>query len=170
MPQSSSWPSFGYTFVSHILLLWCFNGLEHFILLLPVIFSFSFFLSSLLFFTATYGQFISIYYLINHYLLICSLITLKMYFVYTIISIFYYHWSTVSPQFVLHWEKNYLTFLIDATHCDIELAFDCFVFSFSWLHFAITLRVLKPVLCFHMTSFNYGAKGVRDVDPAGRCH
>ena len=30
--------------------------------------------------------------------------------------------------------------------------------------------VLKPVLCFHMTSFNYGAKGVRDVDPTCRCH
>ena len=26
------------------------------------------------------------------------------------------------------------------------------------------------VLCFHMTSFNYGAKGVRDVDHACRCH
>ena len=43
-------------------------------------------------------------------------------------------------------------------------------FLFHGLHFATTLRVLKPVLCFHMTSFNYGAKGVRDVDPTGRCH
>ena len=43
-----------------------------------------------------------------------------------------------------------------------------FVFSFSWV--TTTLRVLKPVLCFHMISFNYGAKGVRDVDPACRCH
>ena len=41
---------------------------------------------------------------------------------------------------------------------------------FHWLHFATTLRVLKPMLCFHMTSFNYGAKGVRDVDPTCRCH
>ena len=41
-------------------------------------------------------------------------------------------------------------------------------FLFHGLQFVITLRVLKPVLCFHMTSFNYGAKGVRDVDPA--CH
>ena len=32
----------------------------------------------------------------------------------------------------------------------IELAFDCFVFSFSWI--------------------NYGFKGVMDVDPAYRCH
>ena len=100
-------------------------------LLLPVICYFSFFLFSLhlyyLFFTATYCQFISIYYLIDHYLLICSLITLKMYLVYTTISIFYCCWSNyVSPQFVLHWKK--------------------------------------------MTSFNYGAKGVRDVDPAFRCH
>ena len=43
-------------------------------------------------------------------------------------------------------------------------------FLFHGLHFATTLRVLKPVLCFHMTSFTYGAKGVRDVDPASRCH
>ena len=27
-----------------------------------------------------------------------------------------------------------------------------------------------PVLCFHMISFSYGAKEVRDVDPACRCH
>ena len=32
----------------------------------------------------------------------------------------------------------------------------------------ITLRVLKLVLCFHMTRFNYGSKKVRDVDPACR--
>ena len=43
-------------------------------------------------------------------------------------------------------------------------------YVFHGLHFATTLRVLKPVLCFHMTSFNYGAKEVRDVDPACRCH
>ena len=43
-------------------------------------------------------------------------------------------------------------------------------FLFHGLHFATTLRVLKPVLCFDMTSFNYGAKGVRDVDPTCRCH
>ena len=43
-------------------------------------------------------------------------------------------------------------------------------FLFYGLHFATTLKVLKPVLCFHMTPFNYGAKGVRAVDPACRCH
>ena len=43
-------------------------------------------------------------------------------------------------------------------------------FHFHGLHFATTLRVLKPVLCCHMTPFNYGAKGVRDVDPTCRCH
>ena len=43
-------------------------------------------------------------------------------------------------------------------------------FLFHGLHFATTFRVLKPVFCFHMTSFNYGAKRVRDVDPAFRCH
>ena len=33
--------------------------------------------------------------------------------------------------------------------------------------------MLKPVLCFHMIpliSFNYGAKGVRDVDTVCRFH
>ena len=30
--------------------------------------------------------------------------------------------------------------------------------------------MLTSVLCFHMTSFNYGAKGVRDVDHACKCH
>ena len=54
--------------------------------------------------------------------------------------------------------------------CDIlELPFVLY-FHFHRLHFATTLRVLKPVLCFHMTPFNYGAKGVRDIDPACRCH
>ena len=33
-----------------------------------------------------------------------------------------------------------------------------------------SLRVLKTVLCFHMTPFNYGAKDVRDADPACKCH
>ena len=27
-----------------------------------------------------------------------------------------------------------------------------------------------PVLCFHMISFNYGARVLRDVDPACRCN
>ena len=30
--------------------------------------------------------------------------------------------------------------------------------------------MLKSVLCFHMGSFNYGAKGVRYVDPTCRYH
>ena len=69
-----------------------------------VIFLFSFFFWFIfiiyLFITATYCQFISIYYLINHYLLSCSLIALKIYLVHTIISIFYYCWCYyVSPQF-----------------------------------------------------------------------
>ena len=29
--------------------------------------------------------------------------------------------------------------------------------------------MLKPVLCFHMTLFNYGANRVRDVDPTCIC-
>ena len=41
---------------------------------------------------------------------------------------------------------------------------------FRGLHIVTTLRMLKLVLCFHMTSFNYGAKGVKVVDPNFRCH
>ena len=43
-------------------------------------------------------------------------------------------------------------------------------FPFHTLQFTTTLSVLKPELCFHMTSFNYGVKGVGDVDPTCRCH
>ena len=43
-------------------------------------------------------------------------------------------------------------------------------FIFHGLHFATTLTVLKPLLCFHMISLNYGAKGVRVADPACGCH
>ena len=43
-------------------------------------------------------------------------------------------------------------------------------FPFHGLHFVTSLTVLTPVLCFHTTSFNYGAKVVRDVDPTCRCH
>ena len=183
-PQSCSWPSLLHTLLSLIFfLLWWFNDLEHYILLLLVIYYFSFFLFSLhlyyLFITATYCQFISIYYLINHYLLICSLITSKIYLVYTIISIFCYSWSNyVSPHKL---EKKLLNFS-NRCHalwyrvsiwlfCIWLLAILCLIVS-SLLtsHFAITLRVLKPVLCFQMTSNNYGAKGLRDVDPACRCH
>ena len=47
----------------------------------------------------------------------------------------------------------------------------CFFFYF--LHFATTLRVLKPVLRLHMKSFNYGAtemRWVKHADAAGRSH
>ena len=33
-----------------------------------------------------------------------------------------------------------------------------------------TIRVLKLVLHIHMTSFNYGAKVVRDGDPTCTCY
>ena len=50
------------------------------------------------------------------------------------------------------------------------MIFHSFEFSFSRVTLCDTLRVLKPVLCFHMTPSNYGAKRVRDADPACRCH
>ena len=42
------------------------------------------------------------------------------------------------------------TFPIDTTHCDIELAFDCFVFSFSMVTLCDRSKGVKPALCFHM--------------------
>ena len=60
---SSSWPIFGYTFVSQISLILIFNGLKHYILLLPVICYFlSFFLSFFFFFFTIY----------LYYLFICN--------------------------------------------------------------------------------------------------
>ena len=53
---------------------------------------------------------------------------------------------------------------------NIGLVFDCLVFFFSWVTVSDTLRVLKPVLCFHLTSFNYGANEIKDVYRSCRCH
>ena len=102
------------------------------------------------------------------------MITLKVYLVYSIISISYYCY--VSPLFLFHyWSFEHisevLTFSIDTT--DILISgwhFIAWCFLFHGLHFATTLRVLNPVLCFHMTSFNYGTKWVRNVGPTCRCH
>ena len=114
-PQSISWPSFRYTFVSHISFTLIFNGLEHHILLLPVICYFSFFFFYCftiylyyLFIAATYCQLISIYYLINYCLLICSLITLKIYLVYSTVSTFYYCWPNYVPLFLAFTLSNTL--------------------------------------------------------------
>ena len=43
-------------------------------------------------------------------------------------------------------------------------------FLFHGLHSETTFRELRSVLCFHMTSFDYGAKRARDVDPTCICH
>ena len=43
-------------------------------------------------------------------------------------------------------------------------------FIFHGLHFMSILIILKAVGFFHVASFNYGAKWVRDVDPTCRCH
>ena len=64
-----------------------------------------------------------------------------------------------------------LTFPIGTTYIVIQIRhWIALYFLFCGLHFATTLRVLKPVLCFHMTSFNYGAKGVRNAELNCRCH
>ena len=55
-------------------------------------------------------------------------------------------------------------------HCKKYCCLIVLYFLFHGLHFATTLKVLKPVLYFHMASFNYGAKEVRDVDRVCACH
>ena len=35
---------------------------------------------------------------------------------------------------------------------------------------ATTITVLKPALCYYMTSFHYGGKKARDVGLTCRCH
>ena len=64
-----------------------------------------------------------------------------------------------------------LTFPIDTIYMVIQ-SWHLIVlyFLFHGLHFVTTLRVLKLVLSFHVTSFHYGAKGVRDIDGTCRCH
>ena len=105
-------------------------------------------------------------------------VTLKAYLVCFIISIFYCYWlSYFSSVFVslfffriLKWSpKSYISNR-HHRHSNIGLAFGCLAFPFHGLHFEPTLRVLKLVLCFHMTSFNYVTKGVRDVNPTSRYH
>ena len=55
-----------------------------------------------------------------------------------------------------------MTFPVDTTDILIQgWPLIVWYFPCHGLHFATTLRVLKSVLCFHMTSFNYGAKGLR---------
>ena len=44
------------------------------------------------------------------------------------------------------------------------------ILKFSKLSLAIAIMVLKPVSCYYMTSFNYGAKKARDVGLTCRCH
>ena len=92
IPLLSSWPSFLNTLLSFEFLFLC-NGLEHYILLLPVIcyclsfFVFYYYLLSFiyLFITAMYYQVISVYQLINNYWLICFIITLKVYLVFNVL-------------------------------------------------------------------------------------
>ena len=86
---------------------------------------------------------------------------------YFILSFYYYYYYFYFVCFFVTYCDIFC--VIYVTWCDIIYLIVLF-FLFHGLHFVTTLRVLKPVLCFHMTSFNYGAKGARDVDPACGCH
>ena len=148
---------------------------------------FSFFLFCFFFFT------IYLYYLFTHHCYLlpayqCILVNQQL-----LINLVYYNFKSIfsllynfylllllivlcSPLFLFHYcsfeyisevltcPKDIRDTLIQGWHLIV------WYFPFHGLHFVTTLRVLKPVLCFHMASFNYGAKGVRDVDPTCRCH
>ena len=105
-----------------------------------------------------YYNFKSIFSLLNNFYLLLLLIELCF-------SLFLFHYCSFEHI------TEVLTFPIDTTDILIKSCHLIFwYFLFHGLHFANTLRVLTAVLCFHMTSFDYGAKGVRDVDPTCRCH
>lgn len=110
--------------------------------------------------------------------MICSLVTLKVYSVHPKILIFHYCWfNYVSCQFFschyysFEYISEALIFTKD-TIDNLKFNWDFIVlcFLFHRLHDATTLRVLNSVLCFHIASFNYGAKDVRHVDPNCTCH
>ena len=92
IPLLSSWPSFFNTVLCFKFVL-LYNGLEHYILLLPVncyclsffVFYYYFLYFIYLFITAMYYQVISVYQLINNYWLICFIIALKVYLVFNIL-------------------------------------------------------------------------------------
>ena len=89
----------------------------------------------------------------------------------------YYCWlSYVSPEIFFHYYSfeyigEALTFPTYTTDIAIK-SWHLIVWYFPShvLHFATTLRLLKSVLFFHMTSFNYGAQWARDVYPNCRSH
>ena len=107
-------------------------------------------------------------------------ITLKECLVYSIILLLLNE-IYFSPDFVslllfrIHkWSTNIPN--RNHRHSNTGLPFDCLYFPFHGLHFAtihgttLHFRVLNPVFCFHMTLFNYGAKGVSNADSTCRCH
>ena len=44
------------------------------------------------------------------------------------------------------------------------------ILEFSKLSLVTAIRMLMPVSCYYMTSFNYGDKKARDVGLTSRCH
>ena len=130
-----------------------------------------------LFTTVTYCQCISIYQLINKYLLIYSPITLKVYLVYPTISIFIPGDLIMCLSFSSCHQHSFeqiievLTFPINTTDIVVQnWHLILLYYFFHRLHFATTLRMLKPVLYFHMASIYYIAKRAKDIDTTSRCH
>lgn len=65
--------------------------------------------------------------------------------------------NSSNVDYVIQRKKIIQGFIINK----IEIIHAKNVFFFFFLHFATTLRVLKPLLCFPMKSFNHGAKEMR---------
>ena len=161
--------------------------MEHYILLLVIYLSFFYSLIFIYLLTILLSIFViylsllliatSLIILLNNYLLICSLITLKIYLVHATISLLLLLTKLCfsSGFFSCHYYsfkyiREIQTFPIDTTHCDIELAFDLIFLIFHGLHFATTLTVWSLCYVFIWLHLIMVQKGVRDVDSACRCH
>ena len=101
-------------------------------------------------------NFKSIFSLVNNFYLLLLLIELS--FSQAFLSSWFFRLHKWSPNISNRHHK----------YCNIGYHLIVWYFPFHELRFETTLRVLKPVLCFHMTSFNYDAKRVMDVDPSCR--
>ena len=72
-----------------------------------------------------------------------------------------YSFEYISPKFSNRYQTSWYR---------VSIWLFCIFFLFHGLHFAVTLRVLKPVSCSYMTSFHDAPKDLRDAEPSCRYH
>ena len=111
-------------------------------LFMPLLSSWPSFLNTLLCF-----KFLLFYNGLEHYILLLSVICYCLSF-----FVFYYNFLSITYLFIT--------------------AIYCYVISLYQLinNYWIICFIITLMLCFHIMSFNYGAKGLRDVDPTCWCH